>query len=79
MGEKKKKQKMTLARKRSMKGFMFIVPWLIGFLAFYLRSLIMTVQFSLSDLTVNNGGGYTLKYVGLDNFLFAFRGHGTFK
>ena len=79
MGKKKKKQKMTLARKRSMKGFMFIVPWLIGFLAFYLRSLIMTVQFSLSDLTVNNGGGYTLKYVGLDNFLFAFRGHGTFK
>lgn len=79
MGEKKKKQKMTLARKRSMKGFLFIVPWLIGFLAFYLRSLIMTVQFSLSDLTVNNGGGYTLEFVGLDNFLFAFRGHGTFK
>ncbi len=79
MGEKKKKQKMTLARKRSMKGFLFIVPWLIGFLAFYLRSLFMTVQFSLSDLTVNNGGGYTLDFVGLDNFLFAFRGHGTFK
>ncbi len=62
-----------------MKGFLFIVPWLIGFLWFYLRSLIMTVQFSLSDLTVTPGGGYTLDYVGLDNFLYAFRGHGTFK
>lgn len=39
----------------------------------------MTVQFSLSDLTVTPGGGYTLDFVGLDNFLFAFRGHGTFK
>lgn len=79
MGEKKKKSKLTLTRKRSMKGFLFIVPWLIGFLWFYLRSLIMTVQFSLSDLTVTPGGGYTLDYVGLDNFLYAFRGHGTFK
>ena len=60
MGEKKKKHKLTLSRKRSAMGFLFIVPWLIGFLWFYLRSLIMTVQFSLSDLTVAPGGGYTL-------------------
>lgn len=79
MGEKKKKTKLTLSRKRSMKGFLFIVPWLIGFLWFYLRSLIMTVQFSLSDLTVAPGGGYTLDYVGFDNFLYAFRAHGSFK
>ena len=79
MGEKKKKSKLTLSRKRSMKGFLFIVPWLIGFLWFYLRSLIMTVQFSLSDLTVAPGGGYTLDYVGFDNFLYAFRAHGSFK
>ena len=79
MGEKKKKTKMTLSRKRSMKGFLFIVPWLIGFLWFYLRSLIMTFQFSASELTVTPGGGYTLDFVGLDNFIFAFRGHGTFK
>ena len=79
MGEKKKKTKMTLSRKRSMKGFLFIVPWLVGFLWFYLRSLIMTFQFSASELTVTPGGGYTLDFVGLDNFIFAFRGHGTFK
>jgi len=79
MGEKKKKTKLTLSRKRSMKGFLFIVPWLIGFLWFYLRSLIMTFQFSLSDLTVAPGGGYTLDFVGLDNFLYAFRAHGSFK
>ena len=75
----KKKKMLTLTRKRAAKGFLFIVPWLIGFLWFYLRSLIMTVQFSLSELTVRPGGGYTLDFVGLDNFIYAFRAHGTFK
>ena len=77
--DKKNKKWMTLTRKRSVKGFLFIVPWLIGFLWFYLRSLVMTVQFSVSELTVKPGGGYTLDFVGLSNFIYAFRGHGTFK
>ena len=39
----------------------------------------MSVQFSLSDLTVSPGGGYTLDFVGLNNFLYAFRAHATYK
>ena len=70
---------MSLSTKRSITGLMFILPWLIGFICFYLRSLIMTVEFSLSELTVNPGGGYSLKFVGLDNFIYAFRAHATYK
>ena len=62
-----------------MKGFLFIVPWLIGFLWFYLRSLIMTISFSASDIAVMPGGGYSQTFVGLDNFIYAFRAHGSFK
>ena len=58
---------------------MFIVPWLIGFLCFYARSLYLTIKFSLSNLTVRPGGGYDLQFVGFDNFIYAFRAHGTFK
>lgn len=75
----KKKKKMSLTTKRSITGYMFILPWLVGFIAFYARSLFMSIQFSLSELTVNPGGGYSLKWVGLDNFLYAFRGHASFK
>ncbi len=75
----KKKRKMTLTRKRAITGYMFIMPWLVGFLWFYARSLFMTIQFSLSELTVQTGGGYTLRFVGLDNFLYAFRAHASFK
>lgn len=74
-----KKKKMSLSAKRSRAGFLFILPWLIGFIWFYARSLFMSVQFSLSDLTVSPGGGYTLDFVGLNNFLYAFRAHATYK
>lgn len=75
-----KKNRLSLAQKRTINGYMFILPWLVGFLAFYLRSLIMTVQFSLSELTMDTvNGGYVLDFVGLENYIYAFRVHGTFK
>jgi ABC-type sugar transport system permease subunit len=76
---RRKKKRLSLTARRSVYGYLFILPWLVGFCVFYLRSLIMSVQFSLSELTVNPGGGYTLDFVGFDNFLYAFRVHGTFK
>ena len=75
----RKKKKMSLSAKRSRTGFLFILPWLIGFIWFYARSLFMSIQFSLSNLSVSPGGGYTLDFVGLDNFLYAFRAHATYK
>ena len=74
-----KKKKMSLSAKRSRTGFLFVLPWLNGFLWFYARSLFMSIQFSLSNLTVSPGGGYTLDFVGLDNFIYAFRAHATYK
>lgn len=76
---RRKKKRLSLTARRSVYGYLFILPWLVGFGVFYLRSLIMSFQFSLSELTVNPGGGYTLDFVGFDNFLYAFRVHGTFK
>ncbi len=75
-----KKNRLTLAQKRSINGLLFISPWLIGFLFFYVRTLFLTCQFSLSELTMNlEGGGYSLKFVGLENFRYAFFEHGEFK
>ncbi|MCM1307316.1 MAG: sugar ABC transporter permease [Butyrivibrio sp.] len=76
---KKKKHGLSLIQKRNFKGFLFILPWLIGFIAFYARGLIQNIQFSLSTLTVPATGGYTLDWVGFDNYVYAFRVHGSFK
>ena len=65
--------------KRAVNGYLFILPWLVGFALFYVRSLYQTVQFSLSTLDVLPAGGYELDFVGLGNYITAFTGHGTFK
>ena len=74
-----KKSKLTLLQKRNLKGFLFIIPWLVGFIWFYARSLFLTTRFSFSELSVNPSGGYDLEFAGLDNFIYAFRAHGTYK
>lgn len=75
----RKRKKLSLTTKRSITGYLFILPWLVGFIWFYARSLFMSVQFSFSNLTVNPGGGYTLDFAGLENYIYAFRVHGSFK
>ncbi len=74
----KKKRKMSLTRKRAIAGLLFIAPWFIGFLIFYVRSLVMAVTYSLSKMEVG-AVGYTLEFTGLENLIYAFRVHGSFK
>lgn len=73
-----KKKKLTLMQKKAITGLLFIAPWLIGFIVFYVRSLIMAVQFSFSKLDMIENGGFTLKFIGLDNYKFAFLEDPTF-
>src|SRR5690242_9666368 len=76
----KRKKKLTLLQRRKMTGFLFILPWLVGFLIFYVRSIFMAGQFAFSELTMDAvNGGYKLTSVGLENLRYAFRVHGTFK
>ncbi|HPU63094.1 MAG TPA: sugar ABC transporter permease, partial [Mobilitalea sp.] len=74
-----KKRRLTLSQKRMINGYLFILPWLVGFIVFYVRSIILTAEFSFSKLTVGAVGGYELEHVGWKNFIYAFREHGTFK
>lgn len=75
-----KKKRLTLSQKRTFNGYLFILPWLVGFIAFYVRSLILSVQFSFSEMTMDPvNGGYSLTNIGFENYLEAFTVHGTFK
>ncbi|MED9904309.1 MAG: sugar ABC transporter permease [Lachnospiraceae bacterium] len=76
----RKKKKLTLLQKRSLTGYLFILPWVVGFLLFYVRSLFLTGQFAFSELTIDAvNGGYQLAPVGWENFRYAFMAHGSFK
>ena len=77
---KKKKKRLSLMRKRMVAGYLFILPWLVGFLVFYVKSIFQTVQFSFSSMSMDAiNGGYTLTPIGWENFRYAFLEHGSFK
>lgn len=69
---KAKKKKMSLMQKRAVTGFIFIAPWLIGFLWFYVKGFIQAVVFSFSNMTMLDSGGYSLDFAGIDNFKYIF-------
>lgn len=58
---------MSLHRKRSMLGFVFIAPWLIGFLFLYLTPLVQSLMFSFTKLVIQPVG-YSLEPIGFENF-----------
>lgn len=68
---KKSKKKLTLAQKRAITGIVFISPWLLGFILYYVRSIFMTIQFTFSDVT-NGETGYSTKFTGLANLKYIF-------
>jgi ABC-type sugar transport system permease subunit len=69
---KKRGKLISYQQQRKLTGLIFIAPFVAGFLFFYVRSLVMNIQFSLSDISLSDTG-YALKYVGLKNFIAAFR------
>lgn len=77
MGQKKK-FKLSLAQKKSITGLLFISPWFIGFLFFYVRSIGQSVWFSLCEIKIAEKGGYVTEFVGLDKYKYIFTVHGTF-
>ena len=67
-------------RKRMIAGYLFILPWLVGFIVIYVRSLFQTIDFSFNTLEMDPiNGGYTLIPVGWENYRMAFLEHGSFK
>lgn len=57
----------TMRRKRMIIGLLFISPWIIGFLCFFISPLIQTIRFSFGSLSFDDAG-YTFSYLGIDNY-----------
>ncbi|MCL6460058.1 MAG: sugar ABC transporter permease [Gorillibacterium sp.] len=61
------RMKLTLTRKRSLLGLLFISPWLLGFLFLFLKPLVESIRFSFNHLIIEPGG-YKLEFAGWANF-----------
>ena len=68
----KKVKKSALSSKMNSAGWLFVLPFLIGFLFFYLVPIIQTVQYSFGNVELDIGG-YNVKFIGWDNYYYVFR------
>ncbi|HEX3022666.1 MAG TPA: sugar ABC transporter permease [Lachnospiraceae bacterium] len=59
--------------KKAMTGYLFILPFIIGFISFMLVPLVESLRMCFSNVVVGIGqGGFVMKFIGLDNFKKAF-------
>lgn len=75
---KKNKKELTLRQRQMLFGYLFIAPWVIGFLIFFASNLVEAIIYSVSRVSINDNGGFSLSYVGLQNYKYAFMQHASF-
>lgn len=61
------KKKLTLRNKRAITGYLFIMPFILGFIFLFLMPLVKSIQFSFNELRMSDKG-YELIPVGLEYY-----------
>ena len=64
----KKRKVASLDKKKARAGWVFVLPFVIGFLLVYLPIIWNSIFMSFHSLHIVTGGGYTLEFVGLENY-----------
>jgi len=70
---------LSLRRKEMLSGYLFILVWLFGFVAFFLTNFFRAIRYSVSELVIQSAeGGYILNFIGIANYRNIFTEHPTF-
>ena len=67
----KKRKIVSLDKKKARAGWVFVLPFLIGFLFVYIPISWDSIYMSFNALSIVSGGGFELEWVGLDNYRYA--------
>ncbi len=59
--------RLSMSRKKSLVGLVFVTPWLVGFFVFFASPLLQAVVYSLNNVTIT-ASGRKMTYVGLGNY-----------
>lgn len=65
--------RIKYATKRRLNGIIFILPWLIGFIFFFIIPIINTVIYSFNNVSVRETGGMELQASGFQNYINLFK------
>lgn len=68
--EKSKKHKLSLHQRDQLKGYIFILPFLIGVIFFFIYPISLSIRLSFGEIT--DIVGLKTKFVGFENYIQAF-------
>lgn len=60
-----------LQKRKAIAGYLFISPFILGFLAFMVKPFFQSLYMSICNVNVG-GKGFTMEFIGLDNYIQAF-------
>lgn len=63
---------LTYETKRKLLGFTFLIPYLLGFLMFFIVPLGQTVFYSFQKIDIPETGGMSFTFLGLENYIQLF-------
>ena len=63
----KKSKSSTLTTKRNYIGFLYVLPFIVGFLLFYAYPLAKSVIYSFGELDASSG--YRVTLIGFSNYI----------
>ena len=65
---KKRKRGASLDNRKARAGWMFVMPFVLSFIIIYLPIIIDSIKYSFNKIKIGQGGGYTLEFVGWENY-----------
>lgn len=67
----RKKKRSSFEKRQNKQGYLFMLPWIIGFIAFTAIPFIATIYLSFHDVK-QTVVGFQMKWLGMGNYLMAF-------
>ncbi len=68
-----KKFSLSIRQKKSLTGYLFIMPFIVGFLLFVFFPLLQSIIYSFMEIQVSQGEGFLMSFVGFENYNYALR------
>lgn len=69
----KVKKPMKFQTTQKINGYVFLLPWLIGFLLFFLMPIVNTIIYSFNTVGVAEAGGMEMTWNGIQNYIDLFQ------
>ncbi|MDR9855162.1 sugar ABC transporter permease [Paenibacillus sp. VCA1] len=63
-------KRRTYAEQKALWGFIYLLPWLLGFLLFFLIPLVSSLRYSFSSIEAN-ANGMSISFIGISNYVEA--------